>query len=421
MRRSFRSLALLLLAATPAGAEEIAGLTMHGFISQGYVRTSKNQLYFGHSTDGNFEVNEAALSFSTEPVSRLRIGAQLFAQDIGSFGNHRVIVDWAVGDYRFNDWVGVRGGKLKLPLGLYGTLRDADLGRPEIYQPQAVYSEDLKDLVRAFNGASVYGTVPVGAAGYLDYEVFGGAVSTDEAVISQRIASIPVSAFAAGLASSGLRQVRATAEPRDGTMRHMYGGALEYRPPVEGLRLRFSGWTHDSELESRTTVTGFFGAAPATFLLDSHFDVKHEPWVIASAEYQRGGLRISAEKAWQSLFVQVTTTGLPTGTVVAPAAETKPGGWYVQAAQRVGDRLQISAYYSRYFGNREIEDRSGPTAYTGWDKDFAATARLDLAGHFLLKAEFHRIDGGSRVAAYDNPQGVARKWNLFAAKGTVHF
>jgi hypothetical protein len=424
MRTPVRTLLLLGAvagAAVPAGAEEIAGLTVHGFISQGYIRTTENELYFGHTTDGNFEFNEAALSFSTEPIPRLRVGMQLFAQDLGSLGNHRVIVDWAVGDYRFNDAFGVRGGKLKLPLGLYGTLRDADLGRPEILQPEAIYSDNLKDLVRAFNGASVYGTFELGGAGYLDYEAFGGAVSTDDTAVGKRIANIPVAAFAAALSSSGLRQVRATAEPVDATMKYMYGGALEYRPPVQGLRLRFSGWTHDSELTSRATITGYLGPIPATFLLDSTFAVKHEPWVIASAEYQRGGLRISAERSWETLSVQPTTTGLPTGTVVAPASETKPGGWYVQVAQRLNERVQLSAYYSRYFGNRDIEDRSALDAYMGWDKDLAFSGRLDLANHFLLKAEFHRVDGGTRASVIENPEGVARKWNVFAAKGTVHF
>jgi hypothetical protein len=424
MRASVRSLLLsgaVAAAAVPAGAEEIAGLTMHGFISQGYVRTSDNELYFGHTTDGNFEFNEAALSFSTQPTEKLRIGAQLYAQDLGSLGNHRVIVDWAVGDYRLDDRFGIRGGKLKLPLGLYGTLRDADLGRPEIFQPESIYSDNLKDLVRAFNGASIYGSVPLGGAGYLDYEAFGGTISIDETAVGKRIASGPVQAFSDALTRQGLRQARSNADPLDATMLHIYGGALEYRPPVEGLRLRVSGWQHKTTLDSRTTITGYLGSLPATFLLDTHFELKHEPWIVASAEYQRGGLRVSAERSWESLSVASTTTGLPTGAVTAPVNETKPGGWYVQVAQRVDERLQLSAYYSRFYSNRDIEDRSGPTAFTGWDKDFAVSGRLDLANHFLLKAEFHRIDGGWRASAIDNPQGVTQKWNLFAAKGTVHF
>jgi hypothetical protein len=167
-------------------------------------------------------------------------------------------------------------------------------------------------------------------------------------------------------------------------------------------------------------VTGFFGAATATFQLDSHFDV---PARAVGDRVRRVPARRVAHLGREGVAVAVRAGHHhrpSTGTVVAPAAETKPGGWYVQVAQRVDDRLQLSAYYSRYFGNRDVRTARSD-AYTGLGQGLRGHRRLDLAGHFLLKAEFHRIDGGSRVAAYDNPQGLARKWNLFAAKGTVHF
>ena len=151
MRTYVGLLAVALVAAgSAASAGDLGGVTVHGFLSAGYVKTTENELYFARTTQGSFEFADAALTFSSEPIPRLRIGAQLFAQDLGSQGNHRVIVDWAVGDYRVRDWFGVRGGKLKFPLGLYGTLRDADIARPEIFQPEAVYSDLLKDLVRSF-------------------------------------------------------------------------------------------------------------------------------------------------------------------------------------------------------------------------------------------------------------------------------
>jgi hypothetical protein len=430
MRTSVRTLLLLGAvagAAVPAGAEELAGLTWHGFLSQGYVKTTDNNLYFAHTTRGTFEITEAALSFSTEPVSRLRIGAQLFAQDLGSEGNHRVIVDWAVGDYRVRDWFGVRGGKLKMPLGLYGTLRDADLGRPEIFQPESIYSDLLKNLVRSFDGVAVYGSVPLGSAGYFDYEAFGGNVDAGEkSTAAQRLADGAATAIAQGLAAGGLQRVRVSSEQVAGTMKHMYGGALEYRPPVQGLRLRFSGWKHDSELDSRTTVSGFLGPLPATFVIDVNSDVAHEAWVVASAEYQRGGLRVSAEHSWERIRTTVALDGLPTGPVAGTPTFSRPAGWYVQVAQRVGERLQLSAYHSRRYNEREDKEglrlvAAGGEAFERWDKDFAGSARLDLANHFLLKAEVHRIDGAARVAATENPQGLTQTWYLLVAKGTVHF
>lgn len=429
MMRTFVGLLALGLvtAGSVGGAEELGGgVTMHGFISQGYVKTTENELFFAQTTKGTFAVTEAALSFTTEPVSRLRIGAQLYAQDLGSLGNHKVIVDWAVGDYRARDWFGVRGGKLKFPLGLYGTLRDADIARPEIYQPEAIYSELLKDLVRSFDGAALYGTVPAGGAGYFDYEAFGGTVDANESAAAQRLAQSGLPGFTSALTAAGLRQARATATPRDASMKHMYGGSLEYRPPVEGLRLKFSGWAHDSRLTSRTEVTGFLGQLPATFLLDVDNKIKHDYWVVASAEYQRGGLRVSAEHAWQKFSTNTTVSGLPTGPRPPTISVSRPVGWYVQVAQRVDERLQLSAYYSRYYTDRDDKDgsnlvASGSQPFQRWDKDFAFTARLDLASHFLVKAEFHAVDGGARLGTTENPQGLTQKWKVLAAKGTVHF
>ncbi|HET9314206.1 MAG TPA: hypothetical protein VFQ51_01405 [Vicinamibacteria bacterium] len=407
-----------------AGAQELGGVTLHGFLSAGYVRTTENDLYFARTTEGTFEFNDAALSFSTEPIARLRIGAQLYAQDLGSYGNHRVIIDWAVGDYRVRDWFGVRAGKLKFPLGLYGTMRDADIGRPEIFQPEAVYSDLLKDLVRSFDGAAVYGSVEAGGAGYLDYEAFGGAVDADETAVAQRLARNSLPTFTSALTAAGLRQARGSAEPVDATMKHMYGGALEYRPPVRGLRLRFSGWTHESRLDSRAAVTGFLGPLPATFVLDTHTDITHDYWLFASAEYQRGGLRVSAEQAWQKLSTVSTVTGLPTGPMSPSVSVTHPSGWYVQVAQRLNDKVQLSAYYSRYFEDSDDGTdivRGNAEAFDRWDKDLAFTARLDLGGHFLLKAEFHAIDGTNRLSAVENPQGLVQDWNMFALRGTFHF
>ena len=426
--RTFVGLATagLLAAALPAAAEERGGLTVHGFISQGYVKTTENELFFARTTPGTFEVTEAALSFSSEPLPRLRIGAQLFGQDLGSQGNHRVIVDWAVGDYRAHDWFGVRGGKLKFPLGLYGTLRDADIARPEIFQPEAIYSDLLKDLTRSFDGAAVYGSVKAGGAGYLDYELFAGTVDANQSAAAQRLAQSGLPAFTAALTAAGLRQARATSEPREVSMRHMWGGALEYRPPVQGLRLRVSGWTHDSNLSSRATITGFLGPLPATFLLDTSNDVSHQYWVVASAEYQRGGLRVSAEHAWQKLTTSTTVDGLPTGPTPPSVTVSRPAGWYLQVAQRFDERLQLSAYYSRYYTDRDDKEgrllvATGSQPFGRWDKDFAMTARLDLASHFLLKAEFHAVDGGARLGVTENPQGLTQKWKVLTAKGTVHF
>src|SRR5690242_3212974 len=58
----------------------IPAVAVHGFVSQGAFKSTGNN-YLGHSKRGSLEFTEAAVNFFTEPVDRLRIGAQLFARD----------------------------------------------------------------------------------------------------------------------------------------------------------------------------------------------------------------------------------------------------------------------------------------------------------------------------------------------------
>ena len=56
-------LSLLTVWGAPAGAAEIAGIDIHGFISQGYLQSTDNN-YLANTDKGTFEFNEAAINFS---------------------------------------------------------------------------------------------------------------------------------------------------------------------------------------------------------------------------------------------------------------------------------------------------------------------------------------------------------------------
>ena len=126
-------LVCLSLSTLHAGNEDV---DIHGFISQGYLKTTRNN-YIADSTDGTFQFNEMGLNFTTRPMDKLIIGAQFFARDFGSVGNDQIQIDYALADYRFTDYFGVRAGKLKNPMGLYSEYRDIDMLRTCIILPQA--------------------------------------------------------------------------------------------------------------------------------------------------------------------------------------------------------------------------------------------------------------------------------------------
>lgn len=59
------------------------------------------------------------INFGTNLVENLRIGMQFFARDLGEVGNDNVEIDWAMGEYSWKEWAGVRFGLDQDPIGLY--------------------------------------------------------------------------------------------------------------------------------------------------------------------------------------------------------------------------------------------------------------------------------------------------------------
>jgi len=163
-----------------AGAENLAGVDIHGYLSQGYMKSSNNN-YLATTEDGTFEFNEMGLNFSIE-FDKLRIGAQLLSRDLGEFGNNDIVLDWAMGDYQFNELFGVRAGKIKIPMGFYNQGRDVDMLRIPVLLPGSIYDEGTRDMLNTYEGIGVYGLF-YSPMGELDYEAYYGTVNVDEDTI----------------------------------------------------------------------------------------------------------------------------------------------------------------------------------------------------------------------------------------------
>jgi len=170
---------LFVLYSTAAGAMDfdmLDNVDIHGFISQGYLKSTENN-FFAKTVDGTPQFNEAGINFSTDITERLRIGLQLFARDMGTIGNNEVILDWAVADYRYKDWLGLRAGNMKMVNGLYNETRDLDMIRTNIFLPQSVYNEAWRESATLIQGMGIYGEVPMGPGGSLSYDGQYGTIS----------------------------------------------------------------------------------------------------------------------------------------------------------------------------------------------------------------------------------------------------
>ena len=112
---------------------------------------------------------------SVNPFPRTHIAVQSCALfDVGDAGQYRPFLDYASVDYTFNDYIGVRGGRIRKPGGIYNHIQDVDLARTFVMLPQGVYDARFRDLSATIDGRELFGNVPLGKVGGLSYELYAG-------------------------------------------------------------------------------------------------------------------------------------------------------------------------------------------------------------------------------------------------------
>jgi hypothetical protein len=418
--------AVLLAAGSGASAQEGSNFTLRGFVSQGYLNSSANRWLDADTDEGTFAYTEAALNFTAQPVPKVRVAAQLFARDLGSQGNNRVVLDWGLGEYRAWDALGIRIGRVKFPVGLYNTLADADVTRPEILQPSGVYPPERRDLTNAIDGGGIFGTIQLGKAGYLEYEALGGTLDLDESYLLTRATNSLSVALLPPLSALRLSNLSYVVAESEGRAKYGWGSYVEWHPPVSGLRVRAGLQGASVDFSAVTTYSGFAGSNPVTLNIrsDAHYAVPHQ--LVLSGEYSRGGLRLTAEHAQLHTEGSTTLIGTPFPAPPATLARNAPVSTYGQAAYRFSERFQASGYYSVSYADRDDKEglklvSRGQPAHAGWVKDLAFTGRVDVNAHWLFKAEVHRFDGTYNLSAAENPAGLEEDWTMLVVKTTFHF
>jgi hypothetical protein len=379
---------------TAALAEpDLSNVQVHGFVSQGFIKTTNND-YLASSKRGSFEFSEVGLNFTANLTDNLRAGFQLFAQDLGPIGDYRARFDWYYLDYRFQDWLGIRAGRTKIPFGLYNESSDVDAARVPILLPQSVYPIDHRDYLLAQTGGELYGSVRLGSLGSLEYRGYAGTLYAD-----------PPSTVPDGITQKNF------------AVPYVVGGRLLWSP-IENLQLggsfqslRFD-WDYQIS-EALVAPLQTAGILPMEFdgTLSTKFRVNL--WV-ASLEYQLSGLLLSAEYSrWVGEFESRAPKLLPPHTVNER--------YYLMASYRVASWFTPGVYYSSYVPN--VDDRDGRETH---QYDAAISLRYDLTANWILKLEGHYMEG---TAALDNkalnhgaePKDLVSTWGLFLVKTTAYF
>ena len=147
---------------------------IHSFMSQGFGYSNDNNYLTMKTSRGSFAMTDMGANVSMQLSDRFRVGAQVYSRNIGNLGEWHPQLDWAVADYRFKDWFGIRGGVVKTVFGLENDTQDMEFLHTNALLPQSVYSTDLRDALLRHRGGDVYGEIPLKRLGSLSYTAFAG-------------------------------------------------------------------------------------------------------------------------------------------------------------------------------------------------------------------------------------------------------
>lgn len=375
---------------------ESLGVEIHGFVSQGFLKSTSYNYLTNDANKGSFQFNEMGLNFSKQATDNLRIGAQLFARDLGDVANNKITLDWAYGDYRFKDWLGVRAGRIKSPVGLYNETRDADMLRACVILPQGIYNELNRDSMIALNGASLYGTIPMSKAGSLEYQALVGVgnMDTDSGVgkhIKSSFGGVELSSYNTDTS---------------------YVGAVRWNTPLPGLAVKATYW--DSPASHMPLMSSVLGSLN----MDMHNKIQ-----VYSAEFIWKDLTLLAE--YQTVMSDYDIARTSTGATIRRGSN-RAENYYLMGSYRLTKWLEAGAYYTEIFPDASDKngDRfsgAGQQNFWAWQKDAALFTRFDINNYMILKLEGHYVDGAANVVTVDNPTRNDKNWWYFAAKVTFSF
>jgi hypothetical protein len=413
MRRRIVGIALFCLGALPATlqAQEFRlfdqKIQVHGFASQGYVLTTGNNwLSMTTNDDGSAGFTDFGLNMSTQVNDKFRVGAQFYDRNLGQLGQYHPSLDWAVADYRFKPWLGLRGGKVKTILGLYNDTQDLDFLHTFALLPQSVYPTDIRDATIAHTGGDIYGDV----------------------ILRRHLGTISYTAYA-GHRSDSLYSGYAYLELEHGIHFSSYGGLqhggdVRWQTPWKGLLIGVSQMNQD------VTGRGVWvdpldpNAGFAPFSEVSKSDRTRQFF----AEYTVGRLRVDSE---YRRYVHE-------GVINRAEADSVNGtrGWYVSGAYRVIKQLELGSYYSRY-SLTDVTIAGDLEAFSPVDTDTSLpanhiydkviTARIDLKRYWNVKIEGHFMNGyagsifPSGFYPQENQQGFKPDTNALVLKTSINF
>ena len=366
-------------------------IQIHGFASQSYIHTTGNN-FFGYGTNmGSLDFTEMGLNGSWRPIPQLQTSMQVVYRRAGRTDNQDVRLDFGFLDYSLISDVetslGIRLGRVVNPYGLYNDTRDMPFTRPSIFLPQSIYADINRNFALSGDGIQVYGEHQSAIGDFL-LQVNGFYSRTNDPSIKADLAE--------GLGFPG----RLNGAPS-------WIGRLVYEWDHGRIRLAATSGDLDAQYQPRGTVdvkTGSLALSPILF--SAQYNAEY--WSLTS-EYAIRGVSLSG---FGPLIPNINYTG---------------ESYYVQGSYRFREDLEGYLRYDVIYD--DVNDRNGKQAaagtgspaYRGFAKDITAGLRWDVTSWFMLRAEYHQVNGTSWLSPLENQGDTQQHWNMFAISASFRF
>jgi len=349
------------------------------FASQSVIYT--NDYDFLSESDDNLSLDmwEAGVLFTTDVYQRLRFSAQLLGRKVSEYSDEDIRLDYAFFSYPFyqsgKSTLGLRLGRIRSSYGFYNETRDIPHTRTGIVMPQSVYFDQTRNSFYSADGIEFFG--------FHDFD--------DNRLSMQVFFSRPI-------ADKDEAQEAADLRPKN------LKGDQSILVKL-GLGNEFEGW--------RAAVTYF----RPEYDVDVSFAVPFPPFsvadneasfysesVVTSLEYNEFSWSVTLEylrHKFQTHIPQVGALGLGESR-----SDYYEEAYYVQGLYRMNEQWEG---YLRY-DSSQLRGNNNQAFPGGYFDDINVGIAYRPDGHWLVRAEFHYIEGLARLLDRDNALTSDRYW-----------
>lgn len=364
---------------------------MHGFLTQGFFHSSDNNIY-GQSDDGiSPGLTEIGANLSYQALDNLTLAAQGLYRRAGDVDPGSVRLDYGLVDltlYRFETGrFGIRGGRIKIPYGLYNETRDVSFTHPGILLPQGIYFDRSRSLFLSSDGGAAY-LYRLTDFGDFSFKVNVGLPQSDRELL---IAILGPGASGVFDADRPVIAAQLNYEINDGE----YVFAVSF----VDLGLKYHPGAQEIFESGRIVIR------PLLF----------------SAQYNGEKFSLTGEflHQWNSF----TRFG-----AFLPDRNPISQSWYVEGGYRFLPSWQMFVRYNEHYLDKNDKTGSqntlvGLPGHLGFAKDWMMSLRWDVTASWMLRAEYHRVNGTAWIPAADNPDRslTHQYWDLFGLQLSYRF